>query len=170
MTIAIGIGEHRIGGPEERTWVMHGLGSCIGLVIADPLTHISGAAHILLPARVAGGPDVPARYADEAVPFLVEGMARLGARRQGLVAVMAGGARMFELGHLVDVGTRNAHAVRRALDRAGISLVAEDVGGRRGRTLWWEPWAGTAYISQVGGERRELTPREHRFIRAGLRS
>src|SRR5690606_39806141 len=75
-----------------------------------------------------------ARYADEAVPFLVEGMARLGARRRGLVAVMAGGARMFELGHLVDVGTRNAHAVRRALDRAGISLVAEDVGGDRKST------------------------------------
>ena len=79
---------------------------------------------------------------------------------------MAGGADV-RAGALVDVGTRT-HAVR-ALTGGHFSG-AEDVGGRRGRTLWWEPWAGTAYISQVGGERRELTPREHRFIRAGLRS
>ena len=56
LTIAIGIGEHRIGGPEERTWVMHGSGR-IGLVIADPLTHISSGAHF-----AAGAPPADPTY------------------------------------------------------------------------------------------------------------
>lgn len=169
MTISIGIGEYRIGGPEERSWVMHGLGSCIGVVIADPSTHISAAAHILLPTRVGHGPDMPARYGDEAVPFLVERMREMGAGNHGLIAVMAGGARMFQMEHLIDVGSRNAEVVREALAKGRISLVAEDVGGSRGRTLWWEPATGLAYISQVGGERHELTPPQHRFVRNGAR-
>lgn len=148
---------------------MYGLGSCIGLVIADPSTHIAGAAHILLPTRLGDGPDAPARYADAAVPFLIDGMAELGARRHGLIAVIAGGARMFEMEHLVDVGSRNAEAVRKALAEAGVRLLAEDVGGNQGRTLWWEPATGLAYISQIGGGRRELTPKEHRFVRARSR-
>ena len=49
-------------------------------------------------------------------------------------AVLAGGARMFELGDM-DIGARNATAVKEGLARSGVTLRATDTGGSRGRTM-----------------------------------
>jgi chemotaxis protein CheD len=77
-----------------------------------------------------------AKYVDTAVPTLVDRMAESGARRGRIRAKLAGGSTMFEFNSAdQSIGQRNVTAARRALDRLGIALVAEDVGGDHGRSL-----------------------------------
>lgn len=163
MSITIGLGEFRVGGPEGPDWVMHGLGSCIGLIVADRFTGVSAVAHVVLPTGTGHRTRDPAKYADRVVPFLLDQLARLGGGRERVHAYMAGGARMFEITGHDDIGRRNAQVVQEELARAGIPLVAADVGGSRGRTLWWSPATGVARITQVGCEERVLTPVAYRY-------
>ncbi|MDX2060166.1 MAG: hypothetical protein SFV24_20330, partial [Gemmatimonadales bacterium] len=63
------------------------LGSCVAVALHDPTTRIGGLAHVLLPSqamgRIAGQ---PGRYAQTAVPALVERMIARGARTPSIVA------------------------------------------------------------------------------------
>jgi chemotaxis protein CheD len=133
-----------------------GLGSCVGVVIADPARGVAGMAHVMLPEAPAGAPaSADGRYADRAVPALRDRLVALGARRRSLVATIAGGARMFGSGSGAgsrDVGRRNDAAVRAALVRAGVGLRAADTGGGRGRTLSVSVADGAVSVRPVGGE------------------
>ncbi len=114
-----------------------GLGSCVGLVLLDAGRAVAGLAHVVLPAA-AGHAGAASKFADSAVPALAAAVAEAGGRRRALQAVIVGGASMFALrpgGARLDVGGRNVAAIRTALAAAAIPLRAEDVGGRRGRTL-----------------------------------
>src|SRR5690242_20439678 len=79
--------------------VARGLGSCIGLALIDRLSGVAGMAHIVLPES-QGDDREPGKFADLAVPTLIARMQGAGAVRRRLDAVLAGGARMFELGEL----------------------------------------------------------------------
>ena len=135
-----------------------GLGSCVALALHDPATGIAGLAHILLPTVGTGPPSIrAAKYADTAVPMLVEEMRRHGARRK-LVAKMAGGARMFAalLPSGINMGERNIEATRAALAQLGIPIVAEDVGGEYGRSVKLIAATGAMTIRSLVGGNRDL--------------
>ena len=56
--------------------------------------------------------DLPGKYADLAIPALLELVRRAGARKERLEIVIVGGAKMFALGAGLDIGARNDAAVR----------------------------------------------------------
>jgi chemotaxis protein CheD len=78
-------------------------------------------------------------------------MQNAGAVPRRLDAVIAGGARMFELGEM-DIGARNAAAVKSGLARAGVRVRAEDTGGDRGRTLRLTVGEFAVTVKEAGGE------------------
>ena len=130
--------------------VARGLGSCIGLALIDRLSGVAGMAHVVLPESTNEDPQ-PGKFADLAVPALISEMQRAGAVVRRLDAVMAGGARMFELGEM-DIGARNAAAVKSWLARAGVSVRAADTGGSRGRTLRLTVGEFAVTVKEAGGE------------------
>ncbi len=135
-----------------------GLGSCVALALHDPATGIAGLAHILLPTVGTGPPSIrAAKYADTAVPMLVEEMRRHGARRK-LVAKMAGGARMFAalLPSGINMGERNVEATRAALKKLRIQIIAEDVGGEYGRSVKFIAATGAMTVRSLVGGNRDL--------------
>lgn len=119
-----------------------GLGSCVAIAIHDPVTLVGGLAHVLLPMRSSSRTSTnPAKFAETAVPMLLEEMARQGAGPVSrLQARLAGGASMFatllQMGGL-NVGERNVIAARAALEQAGVALVGEDTGGDFGRSVYF---------------------------------
>jgi len=129
-----------------------GLGSCIALALHDPEAGIVGLAHVLLPDPGAGREAPPGRFASTAVPELLAHVEAAGGQRARLRAKMAGGASMFRglspngAGAL---GERNAAATRTALERLGIPLLGEDVGGNWGRTVHVEAASGRMIVSNV---------------------
>ena len=73
-----------------------GLGSCIGLALIDRRGGIAGLAHIVLPTSTGHVPGPAAhKFADHAVPALIDELAAVGAPRVRLQAMLVGGASMF---------------------------------------------------------------------------
>ncbi len=138
-----------------------GLGSCIGLALLDRDRRVAGLAHVMLPAAPAAGDGGEAgKFADRAVPALLDAVVRLGARRARLGAVLVGGAKMFALGANLDVGARNDEAVRAALAAARVPVLAEATRGSTGRTIRVHTGDGAVLVREAGGRDRRLFPRE----------
>jgi len=128
----------------------YGLGSCLAISLYDPATRIGGLAHTLLPQHLRGdtGPG-RAKYVDAAIRLMVLELVQLGADADRLVAKIAGGANMFESAYLTlmsSIGVRNARAARETLAELGIPLVAEEVGGNRGRTVEFDLASGNLMV------------------------
>lgn len=120
----------------SAVFLVPGLGSCVGLVLYDPRACLAAMAHIMLPQSGGQVGDRPAKFADTAVPLLVEVLEDRGARRDRLLAKAAGGAQMFRSqGNFLAVGPRNGEAVQEALAAIGIPLLGSDLGGTWGRTI-----------------------------------
>jgi chemotaxis protein CheD len=89
------------------------------------------------------------KYVDIAIRLMAEELGQQGADPQNLVAKIAGGANMFESEHLTlmsSIGVRNAKAAREALAKIGIPLIAEEVGGNRGRTVEFDLATGDLIV------------------------
>ncbi|PIE54287.1 MAG: chemotaxis protein CheD [Dethiosulfovibrio peptidovorans] len=117
-----------------------GLGSCIGLVLYDEVAKIAAMAHIMLPESREGKDNPkPGKFADTAVPLLLDMLLKAGAKRDRIKAKMAGGAQMFNVpgskSGFLAVGSRNSEETEKQLAKSGIKLVASDTGGNKGRSV-----------------------------------
>ncbi|WP_338786602.1 chemotaxis protein CheD [Metabacillus sp. FJAT-53654] len=121
-----------------------GLGSCVGLILFDKVNEVAGLAHIMLPdsSLANKGSMNHAKYADTAIPQLLDRLAESGARVRLLQAKMAGGAQMFQFqssNDMMRIGPRNVEAIKQQLKKYNINLISEDVGGNSGRTIEFDP-------------------------------
>jgi chemotaxis protein CheD len=134
--VIVGVGEIACAS-EPDMLVTQALGSCIGLTLWDPRLHIGGMAHVMLPT--SPGSEFTGnrhRFADLAVPELVDRMVELGAGRHRMIAKIAGGSAMFRGESGMDtIGGRNAAAVLEQLEKCGLSVRAADTGGSHARTI-----------------------------------
>jgi chemotaxis protein CheD len=154
--IAVRMGEIAVSSNPGDVLLSIGLGSCIGLALVDQRRGIAGLAHVMLPEAIAGGGPV-GKFADLAVPELVKQVTALGTATTSLKAVLVGGAQMFSLGSsaAMDIGVRNDAAVRDALRKERIAVVAAEVGGSKGRTIRVIP-GGSVLSKEAGGAEKEL--------------
>ena len=131
-----------------------GLGSCIGIALYDKTLKVAGLAHIMLPDSTQfKNVTQPLKFADLAIPILIEKMLEKGCKKRGLVAKIAGGASMFNFSDksmVSDIGSRNAEAVKKALAKEGRPILAENTGGNKGRTMILDSENGTVLLKIVG--------------------
>jgi chemotaxis protein CheD len=154
------MGELAVSALPDDELVSMGLGSCVGVALVDRARAVAGLAHVMLPTANAAY-SAPAKFADRAVPALLASTERLGARRERMVAVLAGGAQMFTgaaRADLVglDLGARNEAAVRAALAAAGIPVRAAATGGGRGRTVRVRVGEARVSVKEAGGVEESL--------------
>ncbi len=131
-----------------------GLGSCIGLILYDPVTKIGGMVHYMLPdsTQMRNHSNI-AKFADTGIDELLRRVTRAGANRSRLIAKIAGGAKMFEttgMSHVNNIGERNALAAKQKLRELHIRLIAEDTGLNYGRTVELHCETGEFYIKAIG--------------------
>jgi chemotaxis protein CheD len=113
-----------------------GLGSCIGLALVDRAKGVAALAHVMLPESTAPDPPQPHKFADLAVPALIDMVLAQGASRTRLEAALVGGAAMFQFGGSgQDIGQRNGVAVTKLLGVHRIPVRATATGGSKGRTV-----------------------------------
>ena len=131
-----------------------GLGSCVAIMLHDSQVKAGAMAHVLLPSTsLARDITNRAKFPETAVPFLIERLKSLGADPRRLVAKLAGGASMFSqlvTPGTIQMGERNVLAARAALRTAAIPIVAESVGGDRGRSVRFRVKDGRVEIRSVG--------------------
>ncbi|NME82812.1 chemotaxis protein CheD [Clostridium sp. SM-530-WT-3G] len=131
-----------------------GLGSCIGIALYDKSLKIAGLAHIMLPDSTQfKSPNNPMKFADLAIPILIEKMEKQGCKKSGIVAKIAGGASMFNFSDksiISDIGKRNGEAVKKSLNANGIPIIAEEIGGNKGRTMILNASDGKVIVKILG--------------------
>jgi chemotaxis protein CheD len=143
VSIPVGLGEVCVTRADTRPLVAHGLGSCIALCLFDPVNKVGGLAHVVLPGTdPKNAPN--ATFAGSALPALMEALHQAGGASdpRRYQARLAGGAHVLDsdaAGSLPRIGDQNVEAVKAALAAAAVPLVAEHVGGQRGRTVWFDP-------------------------------
>jgi len=135
-----------------------GLGSCIGLVFVESFEPVVGLAHIVLPHSKGISDAALGKFADRAVPALLEQMTASGAAHPNLEVVLVGGARMFSLDSdsALDIGRRNEQAAREALEHAGLPVRAAATGGNQGRTVRVYVDSGRVTVKEPGSAEAEL--------------
>jgi chemotaxis protein CheD len=161
MQTMVRMGELAVSGEAGHLLVSLGLGSCIGLALMDRRDGIAGLAHIVLPTSTGHVPGKASyKFADHAVPALIEELAAAGAPRVRLQAALVGGASMFGApgSSTLEVGSRNAVAVRELVKAARIPILAEAVGGSRGRTIRVDVSTGAVTVREAGGKDEPLLP------------
>lgn len=135
-----------------------GLGSCVGIVLYDPIRKIGGLAHIMLPdSKKIMNNSNKAKFADTGVDITIEAMLKIGASRKNLIAKIAGGAQMFAFksnNDMMRIGERNVIATKAKLKKEKIRIVAEDTGANYGRTIEFFPETGELHIRSHGKEEK----------------
>ena len=133
----------------------YALGSCIGLMVHDPVRKIGGMIHYMLPLSKAS-PDKakvkPAMFADTGVPLLFEKMYGLGCKKDDLVVKAAGGGALYDDKGTFNIGQRNYTVLRKMLWKNNVIIKAEDVGGKKSRTVRLHVGTGRVTVHSQGQE------------------
>lgn len=152
--IKVGIAEWKTA-REPRQIITLGLGSCVGITLYDPYAKIGGLAHIMLPdSSQFQNKSNPAKYADLAIPEMLEEMLGMGARKSAITARIAGGAQMFNFGDnkttTLNIGQRNVEMTKKVLQDLRIRILGEHTGENYGRTMIFNLTDGGVYIRTIG--------------------
>lgn len=134
------------------------LGSCVGICLYDAAALIGGMSHIMLPSMNDGSTAVK-KYADTAIPMMLEEMEKQGAERGRVTAKIVGGARMFNVSEnsmMGEIGSNNTAKVRDVLRGLGIDIVAEETGGNFGRTIDFYLESGIIKVKSMGREEKTI--------------
>ncbi len=150
--VHVGMADMRAG-KAPGTFTSLGIGSCVGIVLYQPRLKIGGMAHIMLPdIEMVKNKTNRAKFANTAVPDLVELMEELGADRRFIRAKIMGGAHMFgfsESARIFNIGARNVEKTKEVLRDLRIRLIAEDTGGTYGRSLYFDLDTGEVTVKTI---------------------
>jgi chemotaxis protein CheD len=141
--------------------VAYGLGSCVAVCLYDPVKHVAGMVHSLLPAAPNGNgsTSTPAKFVTDGVPLMLDELLKRGAVRARLVAHLCGGAQMLTapgFSNKINIGDRNESAAEAALAAARIRIRARATGGSSGRTVKLFVEDGQITVRTVGDKEHVL--------------
>ncbi len=151
--IKIGMAELNVCLPPDAITTL-GLGSCVGVVLYDPVKKICGMVHVMLPdsTKIKNNENI-AKFADTGIEELLRRITVQGALKRNVVAKIAGGAQMFAFksdNDMLRVGDRNVEATKAKLKELQIPIIAEDTGKNAGRTIEFYPETGELIVKSVG--------------------
>ena len=151
--IIVGMGEIHISSNPADILSCLGIGSCIAVCAFDPISRVAGMAHIVLPSSNGKKVDNPGKFADIAIPLMVERLSQAGALKYSTIIKLVGGAQMSNapgLENTFKTGERNAVAVKTALKEAKLLIAATDLGGNKGRTVRLHVSNGKVIVRTAG--------------------
>lgn len=153
----LGVGDLSATAKQGAILKTYALGSCIALMILDPVTRCVSMAHIALPESTISPSKakiLPGYFADTAVPALFEEMKKQTggqlSKPTKLIVKMCGGANVSDGNNTFNIGKRNALAIKKALWKYGLGPRADDTGGNFSRTVTLYQENGIALVSSPG--------------------
>jgi chemotaxis protein CheD len=153
--VTVDISDMKVSADPGDVIVTYALGSCIAVMLHDPVRVAAGMIHYMLPLSETAPEKAkanPAMFADTGVPALFHAMYALGSKKQDIVVKVAGGGALYDDNGLFRIGQRNYTVLRKIFWKAGVIIRAEDVGGARSRTARLHVASGRCTISSQGEE------------------
>lgn len=140
LLLKVGMADLKVFKGENGGLKTMGLGSCVGVTLYDEQVKVAGMAHVMLPSiePARDGTVNVAKYANTAIPALIQRMCQLGSVISRMEAKLIGGAQMFPLldhHDMMRIGPRNVESCKVSLKAFSIPIIAEDTGGNYGRTV-----------------------------------
>ncbi len=137
------------------------LGSCLSITMYDPALGIGGICHGLLPD--CGGRRACTRECGEGLKYVECSILRMlrlfdkaGSKRSEIEVKCFGGADMFsrkiEKPGIVSVGRQNIMIAEEILRREGLTIRKQDVGGLRGRKIYFYTENGEVLLKRLAGD------------------
>ena len=154
-SLTIDISDLKVSADAEMLLVTYALGSCIAVMVHDPVRQAAGMIHYMLPLSATSPEKAkarPAMFADTGIPLLFQSMYALGCKKSDLVVKVAGGGALYDDKGLFSIGKRNYTIMRKMFWKTGVIISAEDVGGARSRTARLHVGTGRCTISSQGEE------------------
>ncbi len=154
--IVVGVADLRISTQAEVELITHALGSCLGIVVHDPVAGVGGMLHVMLPQSSIDpekAANNPAMFVDTGIPSLFKECYRFGAKKERMILKVAGGAAINSCEESEDffqIGKRNFVMLRKLLWKNGVLIEAQDVGGTKSRTMSMDVGSGIVTISSKG--------------------
>lgn len=156
MKYVVLVGDMKVG-KKGDVLVTHALGSCLGLMIYDPVIQVGGLLHAMLPLSKINpqkAEENPFMFVNTGVPELFKSVYRIGGEKSRLVVKAAGCGRPLGNNEMFKIGDRNYTVLKKLLWKNNVLLSSEDVGGTASRTVYFDITTGQVIISTSG--KREL--------------
>jgi len=159
----VGMADVKVSNNPDDTLITYALGSCLGIVVHDPVAHVAGLLHVMLPNSLideAKAKLQPAMFVDSGVPLLFKECYRLGARKERMTVSVAGGSfsGRSESDDTFQIGKRNMLTLRKLLWKNGVLIHADDTGGvQQSRTMSIVISSGLVQL-RTNGTLRVLSP------------
>jgi len=158
MYIIVGVADMKVSDDPGSVLITYSLGSCIGVAIYDPAAKVGGLLHYMLPESSLDGIKAkknPYMFGDTGIPLLFKESYKLGAKKNRLKVLVAGGAQILDQKGLFNIGKRNHTLLRKMFWKNNVMTDFEDVGGNVNRTLKLEIESGQAWLKTEGvGEKK----------------
>jgi chemotaxis protein CheD len=149
MRRVIGVADMAISDSPEELLVTYSLGSCIAVVIFDPLASVGGMLHYMLPESSLDPEKAkrnPYMFADTGITCLFKSSYQMGARKENIVVKTVGGAQILDPKGFFNIGKRNYLAMRKIFWKNNVAIAAEHVGGEINRTVRLEMDTGRVIV------------------------
>lgn len=157
--VVVGMADCRSSADCSEVLVTYALGSCIAVVVHDPVARVGGMVHFMLPDSAIDPEKArrnPWMFADTGIPLLLRTVREMGASERRLAVYAAGGARVMDDNGIFAIGKRNALAMRKLLWKAGLMLRDEELGGAISRSVRLEIGSGRCLLRTPGCPERAM--------------
>jgi chemotaxis protein CheD len=153
MKQIVGVADMKVSNNTRESIITYSLGSCIGLVIYDPVVKVGGMLHYMLPESSIDKEKAalrPYMFADSGIPRLFKSAYQLGAAKQRMKIYVAGGAEILDQKGFFNIGKRNYMALKKMFFKNKVMINSQDVGGNVNRTVRIEIETGDIYVKTSG--------------------
>jgi chemotaxis protein CheD len=153
--VVVDIAQHIVSNNVNDHLITYALGSCIAVILYDPICVAGGMIHYMLPLSSTNPEKAkkkPAMFADTGVPLLFHSMYDLGCRKGDLIVKVAGGGQLYDDNGAFEIGKRNITVLRRMLWKTNVLVTTEDVGGQKSRTVTLDIATGRCIVKSQQGE------------------
>lgn len=157
--LIVGISDIKISNNAEDVIITYALGSCIGIVVFDPIVRVGGMLHYMLPESSLDqnkARENPEMFADTGIPLLFKSCYKLGANKRRMIVKAAGGASILDDTNFFRIGQKNIMAMRKIFWKNNVMIDREDTGLNYNRTVRLEMSTGKVFVRCSGGEMKEL--------------
>ncbi|WP_244594249.1 chemotaxis protein CheD [Leptospira ryugenii] len=155
-------GEFYFGGPNLRLRTL--LGSCVSIVLWNPIKKIGGMCHFVLSHRTDSNEarEISGKYGDEAFLLFQKEVKKHNTQLFEYEAKVFGGSHMFlkeeedifkrdAVTNMNSVGDKNYIFAKKILEEHSVKIVSESLGGNHHRKIIFTVWDGEVWLDTQRG-------------------
>jgi chemotaxis protein CheD len=156
--VVVGIADLAVSNNPNVILTTYSLGSCLGVVIYDPVAKVGGLLHAMLPDSTIDpgkAAKLPAMFIDTGIPSLFRAAYELRAEKHRVHIYIVGGAQIMDNSGFFNIGRRNYEAASGIFSQHGLQVQAEEAGGMVNRTVYLDLSTGRVSL-KVSGKAEEF--------------